>query len=101
MLDTGHLVNEKDRPVLGVNSGRLGFMANIQPELVDNALTAILKNDYYIDERKLLKAVTASGSEHYALNEFLFTKKDSASLITLTDRKSTRLNSSHVAISYA
>ena len=84
MLHTAHLVKEKDRPVLGVNSGRLGFMANIQPELVDNALTAILKNDYYIDERKLLKAVTASGSEHYALNEFLFTKKDSASLITLT-----------------
>lgn len=84
MLHTAHLVKEKDRPVLGVNSGRLGFMANIQPDMVDTALTAILKNDFHIDERNLLKAVTLSGDEYYALNEFLFTKKDSASLITLT-----------------
>ena len=84
MLHTAHLVKEKDRPVLGVNTGRLGFMANIQPDRVDTALTAILKNDFHIDERNLLKAVTVSGREYDALNEFLFTKKDSASLITLT-----------------
>lgn len=84
MLHTAHLVKEKNRPVLGVNTGRLGFMANIQPDKIDPALTAILKDDYHIDERTLLKAVTAAGDEYYALNEFLFTKKDSASLITLT-----------------
>lgn len=84
MLHTAHLVKDIDRPVLGVNSGRLGFMANIQPDKVDDALTLVLKNEFHIDTRNLLKAVTVSGREYYALNEFLFTKKDSASLITLT-----------------
>src|SRR5699024_145618 len=80
MLHTAHLVKDIDRPVLGVNSGRLGFMANIQPDKVDDALTLVLKNEFHIDTRNLLKAVTVSGREYYALNEFLFTKKDSASL---------------------
>src|SRR5690625_4274885 len=52
MLHTAHLVKEKDRPVLGVNSGRLGFMANIQPELDDHPVKGSVKNDKYIDTRK-------------------------------------------------
>lgn len=82
MLHTAHLLKDASKPVLGINSGKLGFMANIQPDAIEDALKLVLNKSYTIDKRMLLKAIEGK-KEYYALNEFLFTKKDTSSMITL------------------
>jgi len=83
MLHTAHLLKDHPLPVLGVNTGKLGFMANIQPSQIMEALNSVLNSDYQIDKRMMLQASTIDGKRYYALNEFLFSKKDASSLITL------------------
>ncbi|MEX0648402.1 MAG: NAD(+)/NADH kinase [Balneolaceae bacterium] len=82
MLHTAHLLKNNAKPVLGINTGKLGFMANVQPEHIESALFSVKKKKYIIDKRFLFQAV-ANGDTYYALNEFLFTKKDTSSLIRL------------------
>jgi len=84
MLHTAHLIKESDTPVIGINTGKLGFMANIQADTIHEALTTFKNGKYLIDERYMLRAELSSGEVCYALNEFLFSKKDSASLISVT-----------------
>lgn len=84
MLHTAQIVKYSSKPVLGINTGRLGFMANIQPSQIEEAFDHIVKNDFTIDKRDLLQAIVSEGNHFYALNEFLFTKKDTSSMITLT-----------------
>lgn len=82
MLHTAHLLKNRPKPVLGINTGKLGFMANIQPDAIEESLLLVMDKEYTIDKRMLLQART--GDEmFYALNEFLFTKKDTSSLISL------------------
>ncbi|TVQ07418.1 MAG: NAD(+)/NADH kinase, partial [Balneolaceae bacterium] len=83
MLHTAHLLRNQSLPVLGINTGKLGFMANIQPSQIDDALNSVLNRDYKIDKRLMLQASSFDGSRYVALNEFLFSKKDASSLITL------------------
>ena len=83
LLHTAHLIKGIDRPVLGINSGKLGFMANIQPDLIHHSLDQIVSENFKIDQRNLLQATSTEGNTYYALNEFLFTKKDTSSMITL------------------
>ncbi|MEX2601147.1 MAG: NAD(+)/NADH kinase [Balneolaceae bacterium] len=84
LLYTAQLTKESDIHVLGINSGRLGFMANIQVEQIVTALNAIRNKEYRIDERAMLQAEINGNQTFHALNELLFTKKDTTSLITLT-----------------
>lgn len=83
MLHTAHLIKSKPVPVLGINTGKLGFMANIQPDSIETALNHVLNKEYHLDKRFLLKATLSGGKVYYALNEFLFSKKDTSSMITL------------------
>jgi NAD+ kinase len=83
MLHTAHLVKEKQVPVLGINTGKLGFMANIQPAQIEEAMDSVVRNNYRIDRRYMLQAETESGKIYNALNEFLFTNKDTSSLISI------------------
>ena len=72
------------KPILGVNSGRLGFMANTQQEQLTSALSSIKAGEYTLDKRHLLTATDMNGKEYVALNEFLFTRRDSSSMITVS-----------------
>lgn len=76
-----------DIPVVGVNSGRLGFLADISQEQVTSALTDIFNNRYSVIERSLLK-VEFMGRESidfsFALNELAVLKTDSSSMINIT-----------------
>jgi len=83
MLYTARLVKELKKPILGVNSGRLGFMANTQMENLRNALDCIKSGNYRIDKRYMLQAEDSEGTVYHALNEFLFSKRDSTSMITV------------------
>lgn len=82
ILYTARLLLTVNKPVLGVNGGRLGFLANTQQEKMVTALNCLAENNFTIKKRFLLHAKTNSGDEHFALNEFLFAKKDPSSMIT-------------------
>lgn len=83
ILRAARLVMNSGKPILGINSGKLGFLANIPREFVDSALEATVSRNFEVDRRFMLKAVTSDAKEHYALNEFLFSKAG-GSMITLT-----------------
>ena len=83
MLHTAHLAKECDKPLLGINTGKLGFMANIQPSHIEDALQCVVDQRYQLDKRQMLMASTEDDHHYYALNEFLFSRKDTSSMITL------------------
>jgi len=83
MLYTARLMKNIQKPILGVNSGRLGFMAYTQKENLHQALNYLLEDNYRIDKRYLLEASDNNGTIYHALNEFLFAKKDSTSMVNV------------------
>lgn len=83
LLHTAHLAKESEKPILAINTGRLGFMANTLPTQIEEALGCIEEGRYTIDQRDLLQATSPDGSRYYALNEFLFSRKDTSSMISL------------------
>lgn len=84
MLNAAGKARTYNKPVLGVNSGRLGFMTNTQNEELTFALDEILAGNYTLDERHYLKAVLPSGEEFYALNEIFFTRSEKATMVNIT-----------------
>lgn len=83
MLYTARLMKNIQKPILGVNSGRLGFMAYTQKENLSKALEYLLDGNYRIDKRYLLEAEDNQNNIYHALNEFLFSKKDSTSMVNV------------------
>jgi NAD+ kinase len=72
--------------VLGINTGRLGFLANISREETEHALQSVFDGAYTLDTRALLKLDTKKnifGKLNFALNDFTVVKKDSSSMITI------------------
>lgn len=84
LLRTARLVMQEQKPILGINSGRLGFLANIPQKQLEEALDFTSRNAFTTDKRYMLQAVDAVGNKHFALNEFLFSKGHTGSMITLT-----------------
>jgi len=73
-----------ETPIIGVNMGRLGFLATTQIEDVNNAVDSLCKKEYEIDERILLQMVSdppAFKERNFALNDFAILKRDSSSMI--------------------
>lgn len=83
MLYTARLMKSIQKPILGVNSGRLGFMAYTQKENLHQALDYLVKDEYRIEKRYLLEAKDNQANIYHALNEFLFSKKDSTSMVNV------------------
>ncbi len=76
-----------DIPVVGVNSGRLGFLADISQDQINDALTKIFNHNYSVVERTMLQ-VDFEGSKNldfnYALNEMTVLKTDTSSMINIS-----------------
>lgn len=73
-------------PILGINTGRLGFLATISKDDVVNALEKVIAGAYTLDLRATLKLETKEGlfgKLNLALNDFTVVKKDSSSMITI------------------
>jgi len=83
MLYTARLVKSIHKPILGVNSGRLGFMAYTHKENIEYVLNKLRNSEYHIDKRYLLTAEDQDGNIYHALNEFLFAKKNSISMVNI------------------
>ncbi len=75
-------------PILGINTGRLGFLADIKQEDLDETLDEIFNRNYRIEMRMLLKTTTkrvnsANDSINYSLNEVAVLKQDTSSMLTI------------------
>lgn len=78
----------KDLPILGVNTGNLGFLTEVEQNCIDIALSKLLADDYIIESRMMLKESKMffkpdSRSSCYALNDMVITKRGSCRLITV------------------
>lgn len=85
-LNTLMLVRDNEIPVLGINTGRLGFLAYVAANNIDRSLDAIFAKEYSIKQRALLCAITrdkAFGDTNYGLNEVAVHKKDSSSMVII------------------
>lgn len=85
-LSASNLVNNKDIPILGINSGRLGFLAAVAPDEIEKALEMIFRGAYSTEERTLIELVTPIGvfkDKPFALNELGVFKNDTSSMITI------------------
>lgn len=94
-LNTAARVGRKQIPIIGINIGRLGFLADISGENLIPAMEAILAKRYEIEERSLLYVEASDGTVFdypYALNEVAVLKQDSSSLLTVH----TRINGENV-----
>ena len=86
MLKSFLVAQKRSIPLVGINSGRLGFLSDISREEIDQALNDIIAGNIIIDERTVLELeiVHSDHSDfHYALNEITVTKLDSSSMINI------------------
>ena len=78
-LQTANRVGRKQIPILGVNMGRLGFLADVTPTDIESCLRSLAEEDYAVESRAVIEV--ASGM--YALNDVAILKRDSASMISI------------------
>ena len=86
LLNTITLIRDSDIPVLGINTGRLGFISSVSTDQIDNAINQLLKKEYTLEERTLLQLDTNNqlfGETNFALNEVTVLKKDTSSMIRI------------------
>src|SRR5687768_5013143 len=86
LLDTVTFVQDKGIPVLGINYGRLGFLASIGKDELHTAVNALVNRTYVLDKRTLLHLdanMPLFGEVPYALNEISIHKRDTAPMIKI------------------
>ncbi len=85
-LKAASRVGAKGTPIIGVNMGRLGFLADVLPSEIETALNSLYAGDYLIEEHTVLQ-VTADGGvlagNPFALNDVAVLKRDDASMISI------------------
>lgn len=84
-LNAARLVGNKNIPIIGINTGRLGFLADVSYNKIEETFTDILEGNYILEKRSLLRLHSnIPDIEHpYALNEIAILKRDHASMITI------------------
>lgn len=83
-LNTAHEIGPTATPILGVNIGRLGFLADVEVGKVQEAITQIEEGQHRIERRLVMEAVhDGSSRPQYALNDLVLAKSGSASMIRI------------------
>ncbi len=86
LLDTVTLVKDKNIPILGINFGRLGFLASISKEELSSAVDSLINHTYLIDKRSLMHLDSNEklfGETPFALNEFAIHKRDISPMVKI------------------
>lgn len=86
LLDAITFVGDKEIPILGINYGRLGFLASIGKDEIHIALKALVKHTFVLDKRSLVHLdanMPLFNGLSYALNEFTIHKKDTSPMIKI------------------
>ena len=97
LLKSVTYVRDLGIPIIGINTGRLGFLATIQKEKITESLHQILNGDYRVSERSLLAITTDPINEkimplNFALNEIAINRKNTTSMIKVE----TLINGKHL-----
>ena len=86
LLKMASRVRQKQTPIIGVNMGRLGFLADVSADAVGETIDALYRGDYSVEDRALIHVETnGEPIEGYecALNDVSILKRDSASMISI------------------
>jgi NAD+ kinase len=86
MLKAAAIVSKENIPVIGINLGRLGFLASIEKSKIHDAVLKIKERKFKIEERSMLKLgsnIPIFKDYPYALNDFTIHKRDTSSMITI------------------
>ena len=87
ILDATTLIRDTEIPIIGVNTGRLGFLADIAKEQIPKTIKQLINKRFSIDQRTLIKLETEQplfDGLNFALNEVTISRKDTTSMITIT-----------------
>ncbi|MCR5470627.1 MAG: NAD kinase [Prevotella sp.] len=85
-LRTASMVGQKEIPILGINTGRLGFLADINANDIEHTIAALFIEDYSVETRSIIQVETDGESlqgHPCALNDVAILKRDNASMITI------------------
>ncbi|MBX9890627.1 MAG: NAD(+)/NADH kinase [Amoebophilaceae bacterium] len=82
-LETAHYIHNLEIPLLGINTGSLGFLAGLTAAKACLALTNFLQGNYRLESRTLLHLKGNKGAPSFALNEIALLKRDAATLLTI------------------
>ena len=85
-LTTASLVGHLDIPILGINCGHLGYLAEAQTDNIDAVLDQLITSNYTIEQRRMLEVACQQGGKiisPYALNEVAILKSGLSSMITI------------------
>lgn len=88
ILKSVNYIKNLNIPIVGINTGRLGFLATINKEEIRNTVSKILKKEYTVSERSLLSIYTNPEApeicaNNFALNEVAVSRKNTTSMITI------------------
>lgn len=86
LLNALTFVRDSGIPLLGINLGRLGFLASIEPRFIGKAVESLINDRFTIEERALLQLDSSPGvfgACPWAINDFTILKRDTSSMITV------------------
>lgn len=86
LLETVSYVGSLELPIVGINTGRLGFLATISKDMVAEAVEALYQNEFSYEHRTLVKVHSDRDIFHginFGLNDFTILKKDTSAMITV------------------
>lgn len=86
LLESVAHIGKDETPILGINTGRLGFLATISKDDVEESLAKVFRGAFTLDKRAVLRLESNKnlfGKLNFALNDFTLVKKDSSSMITI------------------
>ncbi len=86
MLESVTYIGKAEVPILGINTGRLGFLAINSRDDSEKAIESLVNGNYQIDTRLLLRLISSTklfGNLNFSLNDFTIIKKDTSSMITV------------------
>lgn len=88
ILTSASMVKGLEIPIIGINTGRLGFLATIHDDEIEHRIEEILKGNYTISKRSLMKIEASEDNEklapfNYTLNEIAINRRDTTSMITI------------------
>ena len=86
LLSAVSFVRNSNIPILGINTGRLGFISSVAPDQIEQAVNDVLNKNYKTNKRTLLTLNTSNNlfkNKNFALNEVAVLKKDTSSMIKI------------------
>ena len=84
LLDTVTLIGDSNIPVIGINFGRLGFLASINKNDIASAIQSLVKKEFTLDKREQIQLeseLNLFGNENFALNDITIHKRDTSAMM--------------------